>query len=106
MSAVIPISEAKANLSKLVQGARAGETIYVGACGRAEAVIALPPERRAVFAPEHLGAKARDALDHSDALAVGGFLGEAHSQECIRKAEPSTISWHVCHFMYTLIDEK
>jgi len=35
----IPIHEAKSNLSKLVKRAAAGETIYIGAYGKAEAVI-------------------------------------------------------------------
>ena len=45
---VVPISEAKANLSRLVKRAHAGETIYIGAYGRAEAVIAPVPERRRI----------------------------------------------------------
>lgn len=48
MPDVIPIAEAKANLSKLVKRAQAGETIYLGAYGRAEAVIAPLPERRTI----------------------------------------------------------
>jgi antitoxin (DNA-binding transcriptional repressor) of toxin-antitoxin stability system len=48
MADVIPISEAKANLSKLVKRAHAGETIYLGAYGRAEAVIAPLPTRRKI----------------------------------------------------------
>jgi len=35
----IPIHEAKSNLSKLVKRAAAGETIYIGAYGRPEAII-------------------------------------------------------------------
>jgi prevent-host-death family protein len=35
----IPIHEAKSNLSKLVKRAAAGETIYIGAYGKPEAVI-------------------------------------------------------------------
>ncbi|MCL2831804.1 MAG: type II toxin-antitoxin system prevent-host-death family antitoxin [Treponema sp.] len=36
----IPIHEAKSNLSKLVKRAAAGETIYIGAYGKPEAVLA------------------------------------------------------------------
>jgi len=35
----IPIHEAKSNLSKLVKRALAGETIYIGAYGKPEAII-------------------------------------------------------------------
>jgi len=35
----IPIHEAKSNLSKLVKRAAAGETIYIGAYGKPEAVL-------------------------------------------------------------------
>jgi prevent-host-death family protein len=36
---VIPIHEAKSNLSKLVKRAAAGETIYIGAYGKPEAAL-------------------------------------------------------------------
>ena len=36
---VIPIHEAKSNLSRLVKRAVAGETIYIGAYGKPEAAI-------------------------------------------------------------------
>jgi antitoxin (DNA-binding transcriptional repressor) of toxin-antitoxin stability system len=61
MPEVVPIAEAKANLSKLVKRAQAGETIYLGAYGRAEAMIAPLPERRTI----NLGAGA--------SRKVGGF---------------------------------
>ena len=35
----IPIHEAKSNLSKLVKRAAAGETIYIGAYGKPEAIL-------------------------------------------------------------------
>lgn len=44
MTKVINIYEAKTNLSKLVKKAKAGETIYIGAYGQAEAVIAPAPK--------------------------------------------------------------
>ena len=41
----IPIHKAKSNLSKLVKRAAAGETIYIGAFGKPEAVLtALSPD--------------------------------------------------------------
>ncbi|MFT3877460.1 MAG: type II toxin-antitoxin system prevent-host-death family antitoxin [Propioniciclava sp.] len=45
MSNVVSISEAKANLSKLVKRASTGEVIYLGAYGQAEAVLAPVPAR-------------------------------------------------------------
>ena len=43
----IPIHEAKTNLSKLIKRAAAGETIYIGAYGKPEAVLtAVSPEQR------------------------------------------------------------
>ena len=44
----ITIHEAKSNLSKLVKRAAAGETIYIGAYGKAEAALtAVSPEKQA-----------------------------------------------------------
>ncbi|WOQ17136.1 hypothetical protein [Raineyella sp. W15-4] len=48
MGDVVSISEAKANLSKLVKRAHAGEIIYVGAYGHAEAILAPVPSRRRI----------------------------------------------------------
>ncbi len=44
MNKVINIYEAKTNFSKLVKKAKAGETIYIGAYGRLEAIIAPAPK--------------------------------------------------------------
>jgi antitoxin (DNA-binding transcriptional repressor) of toxin-antitoxin stability system len=42
----IPIHEAKSNLSKLVKRAVAGETIYIGAYGKPEAILsAVTPNK-------------------------------------------------------------
>lgn len=46
MSNVIPIHEAKTNLSKLVKKAKAGETIYIGSYGNPEAIIAPLPKKK------------------------------------------------------------
>lgn len=48
MSEVVSISEAKAQLSKLVKRAQAGETIYVGSYGNPQAVIGPVPVRKPV----------------------------------------------------------
>lgn len=44
-SDVVSIYEAKTQLSKLVKRARSGETIYIGAYGRPEAILAPIPQR-------------------------------------------------------------
>lgn len=46
MTKVISIYEAKTHLSKLIKQAQAGETIYVGAYGNAQAVIAPAPIKK------------------------------------------------------------
>ena len=48
MTDVVPIYEAKTNLSKLVKRAQAGETIYIGAYGKAEAVLAPLPKKKPI----------------------------------------------------------
>ena len=45
MDKVITIYDAKANLSKLVKRAQAGKTVYIGAFGVPQAVIAPLPEK-------------------------------------------------------------
>ena len=46
MNKVISIYEAKTNLSKLVKKASAGETIYIGAYGQAQAIITALPKHK------------------------------------------------------------
>lgn len=48
MNKVITIYEAKTNLSKLVKKAQAGETIYIGAYGQAQAVISPVPSHKSI----------------------------------------------------------
>jgi len=46
-STTIPIHQAKSNLSKLIKRAAAGENIYIGAFGKAEAMLtAVSPEQQ------------------------------------------------------------
>ena len=45
MNEVVTIYNAKANLSKLVKSAQSGKTIYIGAFGIPQAVIAPLPKR-------------------------------------------------------------
>jgi antitoxin (DNA-binding transcriptional repressor) of toxin-antitoxin stability system len=53
----ISIHEAKSNLSKLVKRAAAGEIIYIGAYGKAEAVLTAvePAEQRAKLREKAFG---------------------------------------------------
>jgi len=44
MDNVLSIYEAKTNLSKLVKEVKAGKTIYIGAYGKAEAVLTPIPK--------------------------------------------------------------
>lgn len=48
MTDVVPIYEAKTNLSRLVKRAAAGETIYIGAYGKAEAVLMPVPMKKPI----------------------------------------------------------
>ena len=48
MSEVVSIYEAKTNLSRLVKRAQAGETIFIGAYGKAEAVLAPLPKKKPI----------------------------------------------------------
>jgi len=42
----IPIHEAKSNLSRLIKRAASGETIYIGAYGKPEAVLTQVDDRK------------------------------------------------------------
>lgn len=48
MSKVVSIYEAKTNLSKLVKRAEAGETIYIGAYGKQQAILAPAPAKQKI----------------------------------------------------------
>lgn len=48
MIKVVSIYEAKTHLSKLVKKAQAGETIYIGAYGHSQAVIAPVPIKKPI----------------------------------------------------------
>jgi len=48
MNKVISIYEAKTNLSKLIKKAQAGETIYIGAYGHPQAIIAPIPAKKPI----------------------------------------------------------
>ena len=45
MSKVLSIYEAKTHLSKLVRQAEAGETIYIGAYGKQQAILSPVPKK-------------------------------------------------------------
>lgn len=69
MNDVISIYEAKTNLSKLVKKAQAGETIYIGAFGNPQAVIAPIPAHRPVIIGLLKG-KSKAAYDDEDVIAA------------------------------------
>lgn len=48
MNKVVTVYDAKANLSKLIKSAQAGKTIYIGAFGIPQAVIAPLPKQSKV----------------------------------------------------------
>lgn len=48
MDSVVTIYEAKTNLSKLVKQAQAGQTIYIGAYGHAQAILAPVPTKKPI----------------------------------------------------------
>ena len=61
MTKVISIYEAKTHLSKLVKQAQAGETIYIGAYGNPQAVIAPAPAKK----PIKIGVWAHKKIAHA-----------------------------------------
>lgn len=70
MTDVIPISEAKANLSRLVKRAHAGEVIYLGAYGIAEAVLAPVPVRPSIVIGAWTDKRVAD-FDYADEGLIG-----------------------------------
>jgi len=70
MDKVITIYEAKANLSKLVKRAQAGKTVYIGAFGIPQAVIAPMPKKPkikiGVWKDKHRITYSNDDLMNSD----------------------------------------
>lgn len=48
MDKVVTIYDAKTNLSKLIKEAQAGKTIYIGAFGTAQAILAPLPTKKTV----------------------------------------------------------
>lgn len=70
MDKVVTIYDAKANLSKLVKRAQAGKTIYIGAFGIPQAVIAplpiKPKVKLGVWKGKHKLSYSDDDLINSD----------------------------------------
>lgn len=81
MSDVIPISEAKANLSKLVKRARAGEVLYIGAYGAPEAMLApLPARPRLAIGAWQERRVADFSYDDPDLIEPDAELADAFTQ--------------------------
>lgn len=68
MPEVLSISEAKAQLSKLIKRAQAGETIYVGAYGHPQAVIGPVPARKPIPIGVWAHKKKPDAYEDDDLI--------------------------------------
>ncbi len=66
MNKVITIYEAKTNLSKYIKKAQAGQTIYVGAYGTPQAVIAPLPAKKTINIGVWAHKKKLDAYDSQD----------------------------------------
>lgn len=84
MSDTLSIYEAKTNLSKLVKRAKKGETIYVGAYGKPDAIIAPIPKDTIV----QFGSMSKEIGHLDDVLFVGSdpeiqelFYGKDWDQE-------------------------
>ncbi|HSH18145.1 MAG TPA: hypothetical protein VK978_02070 [Candidatus Saccharimonadales bacterium] len=78
MDKVISIYEAKTNFSKYVKKAQAGHTIYVGAYGTAQAIIAPLPAKKPIKIGVYVRKKKANAYDPADLIghdpnaSVGG----------------------------------
>ncbi len=66
MTNVISMYEAKTNLSKLVKKAQAGEIIYIGAYGQAQAIIAPAPTKKPIAIGVWSHKKKMDAYKYDD----------------------------------------
>ena len=66
MPEVVPISEAKTNLSKLIKRAQAGETIYLGAYGQVQAVLGPVPARKPISIGIWAHRKIEDAYEYAN----------------------------------------
>lgn len=78
MKDVVPIHEAKTNLSKLIKLATAGKTIYIGAYGQPQAIITAAPKKKpikiGVFAHKYKPGDFKDAdIINSDPEIVQNF---------------------------------
>jgi antitoxin (DNA-binding transcriptional repressor) of toxin-antitoxin stability system len=68
MDKVVTIYDAKTNLSKLVKQAEAGKTIYIGAFGKPQAVIAPVPKKKPIKFGLWEGKYSTDFLDEDDTM--------------------------------------
>ena len=82
MHKVISIYDARTNLSKYIKKAQAGQIIYVGAYGQAQAVIAPLPAKQAIAIgvwsrKKRLNSYEYDDLVGSDAALTAEFVKSA-----------------------------
>lgn len=69
MNTAIPIHEAKSNLSKLVKRAKEGETLYIGAFGHPDAILAPVPKQKKKIKYGTMSDGQLDGID--DSVLVG-----------------------------------
>lgn len=66
MNKVISIYDARTNLSKYVKQAQAGQTVYIGAYGQAQAVLAPLPSSQSVNIGAYADRKNLRAYDYEE----------------------------------------
>lgn len=89
MPEVVSISEAKAQLSKLVKRAQAGETIYVGAYGNPQAVIGPVPARKPIPVGVWAHKQKPDAYEDDDLIKPDQDIIEAFAQSISGSSDDS-----------------
>lgn len=70
MMKAIPIHQAKTNLSKYIQEAKAGKTIYIGSFGKPEVILTIAPRKQKV----RLGAWKNKPIGYKDEDIMGPDL--------------------------------
>jgi antitoxin (DNA-binding transcriptional repressor) of toxin-antitoxin stability system len=80
MTKVVSIYEAKSHLSQLIKKAEAGETIYVGAYGRVQAVIAPVPQKQPINIGVWVNKKQPNAYKLKDIVEPDSEITDSFNQ--------------------------
>lgn len=88
MTKTISIYDAKTNLSKLVKKAAAGETIYIGAYGQPQAIIAPLPKKKPLKFGIYAHKYKPDAYDFDDLVGSDPEIVQMF-EDSINKPFPS-----------------